>query len=216
MNNPERINSELYKEISKHKTDTTDAISKIYDIADTTRFQAKVATEIYEEIQYVLQQANTLDETRDVLQRTAEQSKRLAIFGLTQAKNQERISKNYAIDALNIPASIRHHVPKKENFKTTNAFSDEFMDSLYQARWEQVISKPSTNNFNNNRNRGNGNNSRGYRGNSHGYKGHRGGQNRFFEQGQVGNPNNPPTYNNQNSTNNNSSTSNNLNNNNRQ
>ncbi|EIE83903.1 hypothetical protein RO3G_08608 [Rhizopus delemar RA 99-880] len=88
---PERINSELYKEISRHKTDTTDAISKIYDIADTTRFQAKFATEIYEELQYVLQRTNILEEAREILQRTTEQSKRLAIFGLIQAKNQERI-----------------------------------------------------------------------------------------------------------------------------
>ncbi|KAG1021280.1 hypothetical protein G6F43_014285 [Rhizopus delemar] len=103
------VDTTLYKEISRHKTDTTEAISKIYDIADTTRFQAKVATEMYEELQYVLQRTNTLEEARDILQRTAEQSKRLAIFGLIQAKNQERISKNYAIDALNLPASIRHH-----------------------------------------------------------------------------------------------------------
>ncbi|EIE88970.1 hypothetical protein RO3G_13681 [Rhizopus delemar RA 99-880] len=153
---PERINSELYREIGKHKSDTSDVISKIYEITETTRFQAKVATEIFEQLQYVLQQAASLDEARTIIHRTTEQSKRLAIFGLSQAKNQERIAKNYAIDALNIPASIRYLVPKKENYKSTNAFSDEFLQTLSQARFEQELLQRQS--ANNNRSRGRGNN----------------------------------------------------------
>jgi hypothetical protein len=65
---PERINAELYKEISKHKVDATDVISKIYDIAETTRFQAKVATEIFEQLQYVFQSSNDIEETKQILQ----------------------------------------------------------------------------------------------------------------------------------------------------
>ncbi|KAG1446337.1 hypothetical protein G6F55_011587 [Rhizopus delemar] len=169
---PERINSELYREIGKHKSDTSDVISKIYEITETTRFQAKVATEIFEQLQYVLQQAASLDEARTIIHRTTEQSKRLAIFGLSQAKNQERIAKNYAIDALNIPASIRYLVPKKENYKSTNAFSDEFLQTLSQARFEQELLQRQS--ANNNRSRGRGNNygnnarSRGYRGRGRG------------------------------------------------
>ncbi|KAG1181129.1 hypothetical protein G6F36_010105 [Rhizopus arrhizus] len=85
--------------------------SIIYEITETTRFQAKVATEIFEQLQYVLQQAASLDEARTIIHRTTEQSKRLAIFGLSQAKNQERIAKNYAIDALNIPAMMNSCKP---------------------------------------------------------------------------------------------------------
>ncbi|KAG2213302.1 hypothetical protein INT45_013460, partial [Circinella minor] len=86
--------------------------------------------------------------------------------------NQERIAKNYAIDALNIPTSIRHHVPKKENHKTTNAFDDEFMDHLYQARGERdLITKQHTSHYQSPfRNRGNGYN-RGNRGNTRGFRG---------------------------------------------
>ncbi|KAG1390018.1 hypothetical protein G6F58_013123 [Rhizopus delemar] len=36
---PERVNSELYREIGKHKSDTSDVISKIYEITETTRRQ---------------------------------------------------------------------------------------------------------------------------------------------------------------------------------
>ncbi|KAG1529981.1 hypothetical protein G6F51_013981 [Rhizopus arrhizus] len=74
----------------------------------TTRFQAKFTAEIYEQLQYVLQQSSNLDEARAIIQRTTDQSKRLAIFGFSQAKNQERVARNYAIDAINIPASIRY------------------------------------------------------------------------------------------------------------
>ncbi|KAG1335721.1 hypothetical protein G6F62_006542 [Rhizopus arrhizus] len=109
-------------------------------------------------------------------------SKRLAIFGFTQTKNQERIAKIYAINALSLPPSIRHHVPKKENHKTTNAFSDEFLDILYQARWERdIITKQSSGHFqHSNRGRGNGY-SRGNRGNSRSFRGgFRGGRSSFF------------------------------------
>ncbi|KAG1277898.1 hypothetical protein G6F66_012185 [Rhizopus arrhizus] len=186
---PERINPELYKEISRHKIDTTEAVAKIYEISETTRFQAKAITEIYEELQYVLQHTTNWEEARDIIQKSAEQSKRLAIFGFTQTKHQERIAKNYAIDALNLPPSIRHHMPKKENHKTTNAFSDEFLDELYQARWERdIITKQSNGHFqHSNRGRGNGY-SRGNRGNSRSSRGgFRGGRSSFFGQHPGGN-----------------------------
>ncbi|KAG1369074.1 hypothetical protein G6F61_012644 [Rhizopus arrhizus] len=195
---PERINSELYKEINKHKSDTSDVISKIYEITETTRVQAKVAAEIYEQLQYVVQQSSNLDEARAIIQRTTEQSKRLAIFGLSQAKNQERVARNYAIDAINIPASIRYQVPKKENYKTTNAFSDEFMHNLGQARFEQDLLLQKTTN---NKDKGRGGfNNNGYRGQSRG--GYRGrGKPHFF--GRRGNcsPNNMTSYNQNNNSN---------------
>ncbi|KAG1406845.1 hypothetical protein G6F60_002625 [Rhizopus arrhizus] len=70
---PERINPELYKEISRHKIDTTEAVAKIYEISETTRFQAKAITEIYEELQYVLQHTTNWEEARDIIQKSAEQ-----------------------------------------------------------------------------------------------------------------------------------------------
>ncbi|KAG0758249.1 hypothetical protein G6F57_010021 [Rhizopus arrhizus] len=152
----------------------------------TTRFQAKFTAEIYEQLQYVLQQSSNLDEARAIIQRTTDQSKRLAIFGFSQAKNQERVARNYAIDAINIPASIRYQVPKKENYKTTNAFSDEFMYPLSHARFEQDLQKTT-----NNKDKGRGGfNNNGYRGQSRG--GYRGrGRPHFFE----GRGNNTTTYN---------------------
>ncbi|KAG2216301.1 hypothetical protein INT45_012479, partial [Circinella minor] len=71
---PERINNDLYKEISKYKTETSDIISKIYKISDTTRFQAKVAAEIYEQLKYVLEQSKDLAEAQTILSITNEQS----------------------------------------------------------------------------------------------------------------------------------------------
>ena len=183
---PERINSELYKEINKHKSDTSDVISKIYEITETTRFQAKFTAQIYEQLQYVLQQSSNLDEARAIIQRTTDQSKRLAIFGFSQAKNQERVARNYAIDAINIPASIRYQVPKKENYKTTNAFSDEFMYPLSHARFEQDLQKTT-----NNKDKGRGGyNNNGYRGQSRGGYRRRGRPHFFEERG-----NNTTTYN---------------------
>ncbi|KAG1135877.1 hypothetical protein G6F37_012034 [Rhizopus arrhizus] len=52
LDGTKRINPELYKEISRHKIDTIEAVAKIYEISETTRFQAKTITEIYEELQY--------------------------------------------------------------------------------------------------------------------------------------------------------------------
>ncbi|CAO3670237.1 unnamed protein product [Rhizopus stolonifer] len=88
---PERINPELYKEISRHKIDTTKAISKIYEISETTRLQAKTITETYEELQYVLQHTTNWEEVRAIIQKTAEQSKRLAISKFIQKKTKNEL-----------------------------------------------------------------------------------------------------------------------------
>lgn len=127
---PERVNLELDKEIYKYNIDTTEAIFRIYEITETTRFEAKNITETYEDLQYVLQHTNSWEEARNIIQKATEQSKRLAIFEFIQTKNEERIARNFAIDALNLPPSIRHHVAKKGNHRTTNAFTDEFIDTL--------------------------------------------------------------------------------------
>ena len=84
---PGWINPELYKELNQQKIDTTEAISKIYEISDTTRFQVQAITEIYEELYYIIQNTTNGEEARNIIQKTAEQSKRLVIFGFVQTKN---------------------------------------------------------------------------------------------------------------------------------
>ncbi|KAG1463602.1 hypothetical protein G6F56_005248 [Rhizopus delemar] len=107
---PEKINKSVAHYLKKHFTETAMA----------------VAMEIFEQLQYVLEEADH-DEAKDIINRYREQSRRLAVFGLATAKAQEREAKEYADKALNIPLSIRHLETTEEDNKSKNAYSDEFL-----------------------------------------------------------------------------------------
>ncbi|KAI9470509.1 MAG: hypothetical protein EXX96DRAFT_584586 [Benjaminiella poitrasii] len=63
---PERVNGPIYKEISRSKINLIEAINEIYDITETTKFQAKVAVEIYEQLQYLLKNELSPEQIRPV------------------------------------------------------------------------------------------------------------------------------------------------------
>ncbi|KAI8880445.1 hypothetical protein K501DRAFT_286894 [Backusella circina FSU 941] len=124
---PEKINKTVAPYLKKHSTETAKVVNTIYKITDNTRFQAKVAMEIFEQLQYVMEEADN-EEAKEIVSRCREQSRRLAVFGLATAKSQEREAKEYGDKALNIPISIRYLESTEEDNKTKNAYSDDFLN----------------------------------------------------------------------------------------
>ncbi|KAI9257868.1 hypothetical protein BY458DRAFT_492226 [Sporodiniella umbellata] len=100
-------NLKKIQENTNQQNETTTVINSIQKCTENTRFQAKVAMEIFEELQGVLK-ASDQQQARRILGGVIETSKRLAVFGLTTAKSQERETKAFADKALNFPISIKH------------------------------------------------------------------------------------------------------------
>ncbi|KAI9484203.1 MAG: hypothetical protein EXX96DRAFT_537482 [Benjaminiella poitrasii] len=99
---PRRPNSKITSE------KTILVVNTIYKITENTRFQARVAMEIFEQLQYVLHGDPSPAEANSIIANCAEQSKRLAVFGLATTKSQERDAREFSDKALNIPVSIKH------------------------------------------------------------------------------------------------------------
>ncbi|ORE01003.1 hypothetical protein BCV72DRAFT_218098, partial [Rhizopus microsporus var. microsporus] len=180
---PERINKSLYNELQKRKVGANEVINEIYKLTETTRQQTKAAIEIYEQLTHVLEIIEGGQDPRSLLNRAQTQSHRLAIFGLLQGKLQGREAKIPTAEALNMPTSVQHLLPKREDSKSNDAFSDEFMQQYHQAIFERDLLQ--RNSFNNNRGRGYGQFSRGKNGNSNSRGGYRGSRRRghFLSQG---------------------------------
>lgn len=194
---PKKINKSVLPYIKKHHTETTSIITTIQKCTEHTRFQARVAMEIFEELQGLLQ-ASDQQQARRILEGVIETSKRLAIFGLTTSKNQERETKTFADKALNLPISIKHLETTEEDGKTKNAYSEEFLTNYHQARFEQRLLQQ---NSQSNRGRGNGDFQRG-RGRGNRGRGSRGS---FFGSGHPNKWGNNNSYQSQDQPNNNAS-----------
>ena len=202
---PEKINKSVLPYIKKHSTDTINVINSIQKITENTRFQARVAMEIFEELQGLLHQNPDQQQARRILEGIIESSKRLATFGLATAKAQEREAKANADKALNFPISIKHLETTEEESKAKNAYSEEFLRNFHQARFEQRLLQQSVNSY---RGRGHGDFQRG-RGRGNRGRGSRGS---FFGSGtpnKWGHNNNYQNQQNQNHNNNNNQYSNN-------
>jgi hypothetical protein len=156
---PEKINKTILPYLKRHSTETTMVVNTIHKITENTRFQARVAMDLFEQLQYVLGEAANQAEAQTISEKCMEQSKRLAIFGLATAKAQEREVKEYSDKALNIPISIRHLESAEEDSKTKNAYSDEFLNKFHQATFEQELVQQASGNRGSSR--GNGFGSRG-------------------------------------------------------
>lgn len=203
---PEKINKSVYPELKRHTIETSQVVNHVYKITGNTRFQAKTATELFEQLNLLT--TGTLDEAdmQSVILRCRDQSRQLAIFGFVQAKKQEREAKDMALKALRLPNSLKHvETAEEDEQRSTNAFDAEFLQQLEEARFQQRLLQQASSN----RGRGYGRGgTRGgifqSRGGSRGTNGYHRGS--FFGRSQHRGGTNGSHYDNHNSNNNNSQT----------
>ncbi|KAG1473308.1 hypothetical protein G6F56_001022 [Rhizopus delemar] len=114
-------------------TDTAQFVNSIYKFTENNQFQTTTAVELYEQIEYLKSYHHEIEseEAFSILQRTSEQAKRLAVFGIVTAKTQEQEAKEYALKALRLPSSLKHLESESESSKRANVFDSEFIEQLH-------------------------------------------------------------------------------------
>lgn len=201
-NTPEEINPNFIKRLKQWKVDSHHLVTTIYRLTETTRLQARAATEIYEQLQFVAERGWQLEDG-EIVNEAVEKVRRLAVFGYGIAKAQEDEAREETTKALRLPHSIKHlESPAKGDKKY--AFSTEFVQKYYDAYFQQELTTEAArksdykaNNFNR-RGRGSSN---GYRGRS--FFSHRGrgrgksGGQEFHHESPPQNSNHSPNGNNQ-------------------
>lgn len=153
----ETANPNFIDKLKEHKLDSLQHINTIYKLTESTRVQARAATEIY----------NRLEPGDETLIRNAFESlRKLAVYGFGAAKLQESEARDSTLKAIKLPPTLKHLQPQQSSGDKKYAFGDDFLEQYYDETFKQQITSQSTNN------RG------GYtrRFDSHGYRG-RGGYN---------------------------------------
>ncbi|KAI8994655.1 hypothetical protein BDB01DRAFT_846675 [Pilobolus umbonatus] len=87
----EQINKEFIRDLKRWKVDAHQLVNTIHKITETTRVQARASTELFDQLQYLQTRAEfTSPKDRDIYKNTAEQALRLAIYGFSPAKQQDK------------------------------------------------------------------------------------------------------------------------------
>ncbi|KAI9482752.1 MAG: hypothetical protein EXX96DRAFT_630758 [Benjaminiella poitrasii] len=132
-NTPEETNPNFVPQLKKWKVDTLQHINTIYRLTENARIQAKAATEIYEQLQYVAERG------WQVIKEAVEKVRRLAIFGYTVSqkpqKDEAREEITKAIQLLRRLKHLRGDAKGERKF----AFTIEFVQQYYEASFQQEI-----------------------------------------------------------------------------
>ncbi|ORE04465.1 hypothetical protein BCV72DRAFT_211208, partial [Rhizopus microsporus var. microsporus] len=104
---PEETNPNFVKKLKKWKVDSHQLVNTIYRLTENTRIQARAATEIYEQLQYV-EERGWQKEDEKVFSEAVEKLRRLAVFGYEVAKAQEDEAREETTKALKLPYSLKH------------------------------------------------------------------------------------------------------------
>ncbi|KAG0736809.1 hypothetical protein G6F29_009089 [Rhizopus arrhizus] len=137
---PEKINKSIYPELKRHTVETSYVVNHVYKLTENTRFQAKTATEIFEQLNFLTTGTLGEEEMQSIILRCREQSRQLAIFGFVQAKKQEREAKDMALKALRLPNSLKYmESAEEDDQRSNNAFDAEFLQQLEEARFKQRL-----------------------------------------------------------------------------
>ncbi|KAG2201008.1 hypothetical protein INT47_006552 [Mucor saturninus] len=109
--------------------------STVYtNLQKTARFQAKIAAEIFEQLNFLTTGTVGEEEIQSIIFRCPEQSRQLAVYGFIQAKKQEREAKDMALKALRLPNSLKHlEFTEEEDQRSINAFDPQFLQQLEEA-----------------------------------------------------------------------------------
>ncbi|KAG1394098.1 hypothetical protein G6F58_012182 [Rhizopus delemar] len=104
-NTPEEINPNFIKKLKQWKVDSHHLVTTIYRLTETTRLQARAATEIYEQLQFVAKRGWQLEDG-EIVNEVVEKVRRLAVFGYGIAKAREDEAREETTKALRIRSKV--------------------------------------------------------------------------------------------------------------
>ncbi|OBZ80717.1 hypothetical protein A0J61_11234 [Choanephora cucurbitarum] len=185
----EQLNKNYIQRCKARKTETIKTINCLYKISENTRAAARGATDLYGRIKLIKQQQDNLDRAtfNNLLDEAIEIAHNLSVFSWTEASLQDDEAREFAVDALHLPNSIKHLGGRTDTNNKRDAFDAEFVQAYNEATYQRSIIQAAVNpntqtrggfrgrGFHNSR----GNTNRGFRGGGH-----------FWNKGRGGGPSN--------------------------
>ncbi|KAG1468574.1 hypothetical protein G6F56_003755 [Rhizopus delemar] len=120
---PQKINASIINTIKRHTVETTQVLKTLSKSAEIIRFQAKMAMDLYEQTADVLQSETNPQQIENALHQIQEKCKRLSIYGIVTAKDQETEARSIATKAMDLPPNLRHLENANDDTKSKNALT---------------------------------------------------------------------------------------------
>ncbi|OAD81085.1 hypothetical protein PHYBLDRAFT_178860 [Phycomyces blakesleeanus NRRL 1555(-)] len=117
--------------------DALTIIQNKYKDADKLRTVAHTSTEIYEELQFLIDRGGA-DDNKDVLQTILEKTRRLAVYWFASGKAMDGEAKELTTKALKLPTSVKFLEDEIEKDKDM-VFTPKVVASIQQARYEESM-----------------------------------------------------------------------------
>lgn len=131
--------------LKQHKVDSLQLTNLIYKFAETTRVQAKAATQIYERLNFLNSRGFQSGGDETTITNEIESLRKLAVFGFGAAKLQEsEATRDATLRAIKLPPTLKHLEPQQSSGDKKYAFSEEFLEQYYNETFKQKITCQST------------------------------------------------------------------------
>jgi hypothetical protein len=134
---PGATNKELINELKKAHVDANQLVQQIYKDAEKIRHTARAATELYEDIDTILE----LDDLQTIQQELSNLQQKcgvLSIYGFSTSKQLDQDAKKITTTAIRLPQSMRYIAEIDEEDKDM-AFSSEDMERLHTERFQERL-----------------------------------------------------------------------------
>ena len=134
------VNKLFLPELRKYNVDASQTVAAIYKGADRLRTAARSATEIYNDLQYIIEEGGQEEDMRQILEKV----RRLAVYGFATGKELDGDAKDLTTRALRLPSSLKYLEDEEDDEKDL-AFSPNLVEKIQQARYEESILRNATN-----------------------------------------------------------------------
>jgi hypothetical protein len=137
---PETMDKEFTTELKRAKMEVHQAILSSYKFTETTRQQARGATEVYEQLKSLANKINFSNrEDQEFFEVTLENVKNLSAFGWGSAYFQDKDTKQLALKHIRLPETLKHLATPDDDQRTRKAFGPEFVGQVNKGRFEQKL-----------------------------------------------------------------------------
>lgn len=136
------VNKVFVQELRNTKVEALQAIQQKFKDADRIRIAARGATEIYEELQFILTREGGEDDG-ERLSDLVEKVRRLAVYGYATGKAMDNEAKELTTKVLNLPQAVLYIGDEDEEGKDM-VFDQSVVEQIHRARYEDAILKNAT------------------------------------------------------------------------
>jgi hypothetical protein len=120
--------------------DAHQVVNSIYKKTEDTRVQARAATEIFEQLQFIAESTTFSNEDeQQTFFNGLELLQQLALFGFTSAKSHEQEARDITLKALSLPPSLRHLETSDESARQHNAFNQQEVEAIFSRKFEHNL-----------------------------------------------------------------------------